>query len=186
LVQLFADGIRTLQTAIKSSKAYQEQLDQRLERLPENIATRISPEAIAREINESLRQQFVKSTIPDTARALAAGAKQIQDVTTEFGRTATALGNRYDGAAAQALRAIQDIQRISADAISTTRHGAQELLEVFHREYRWLICVASGLALLIGFGLGVSWYRWLAAPTPAVNSTPAVQTAPPAKPRLKH
>jgi hypothetical protein len=186
LEQLLADGMRILQTTLESSKAYQEQLDQRLERLPENIATRINPEAIAREINESLRQQFVRSTIPDTARALAVAAKQMQDVTAEFGRTATTLGNRYDGAAAQALRAIQDIQRISADAIATTRHGAQELLELFHQEYRWLVCAASSLGLLIGFGLGVSWYRWFAAPAPTVDSTPAVQTAPPAKPSTKH
>jgi hypothetical protein len=186
LEQLLTDGMRTLQTTLESSNAYQEQLDQRLEQLPENIVSRISPEAIAKEINESLRQQFVKSTIPDTARALAAVAKQMQDVTTDFGRTATALGNRYDGAAAQALRAIQDIQRISSDAITTARHGAQELLDVFHQEYRWLICAASGLALLIGFGLGLSWYRWFAAPALTVDSSPAVQTPPPAKPRLKH
>lgn len=186
LEQLFADGMRTLQTTIESSKAYQEQLDQRLERLPEKIATRISPEAIAREINESLRQQFVKSTIPDTARSLAAVAKQMEDVAEKFGHTAATLGNRYDGAATQALRAIQDIERISSGAIATTRHGAQELLHVFHQEYRWLIWSASGLALLIGFGFGLSWYRWFTAPAPTVDSTPAVQTAPAVKPRLKN
>lgn len=184
--RLLADGMRTLQSAVESSKAYQEQLDQRLERLPENIATRINPEAVAGEINESLRQQFVRSTIPDTARALAVIAKQMQDAATEFGRAAAALGNRYDGAAAQALRAIQDMQRISSDAIATTKHGAQELLSVFHQEYRWFVCAASGLGLLIGFGLGLSWYRWFSAPAPLVDSTPTVQTTPPAKPRLKH
>jgi hypothetical protein len=91
--------LRTLQKANESSVAYQTQLDERIEQLPENIAMRISPGAIAAKINESLRQQFVRSTIPETARALAAVAMQLNDVTREFGSTATALGNRYRGAA---------------------------------------------------------------------------------------
>lgn len=97
--QLLAGALRTLQKANESSVAYQTQLDERIEQLPENIAMRISPEAIAAKINESLRQQFVRSTIPETARALAAVAMQLNDVTREFGSTATALGNRYRGAA---------------------------------------------------------------------------------------
>jgi hypothetical protein len=71
LEQLLADGLRTVQTTIESSRAYQEHMDQKLERLPDKIAAGISPETIARAINESLRQQFVKSTIPETAGALS-------------------------------------------------------------------------------------------------------------------
>lgn len=185
LEQLFADGMRTLHTILESSKDYQDQLDHKLERLPENIATRITPEAIAREINESLRQQFIRSTIPDTAHALATVAKQIEDVTGKFGRTATALGNRYDGAAAQALRAVQDLQRTSSDAIATTRHGAQELLGIFHQEYRWAICLVSTLALIMGFGLGLMFQRWLDRPPDLVDHAPVVQTVSPIKQKNK-
>jgi len=185
LEQLLADCMRTLQTKIESSQAYQEQLDQRLERLPEHIATRISPAAIASEINESLRQQFVQTTIPDTARTLAVVAKQMQDVTAEFGRTANALGSRYHGAAEQALRAIQEIHRTGSEAIATTRHGAQELLRVFHDEYRWSLLALSGLALLVGFGLGWCSYRWLEPLPQTVTPAPAVQTAP-GRPMHKH
>src|SRR5437016_708286 len=56
---LLADATRALQTTIESSEAFQKQLDERLEQLPENIANGINPETIAAEINESLRQQFV-------------------------------------------------------------------------------------------------------------------------------
>ena len=44
--------------------------------LPDDIAEGINPEAIAATINESLRQQFVQSTIPATAEALAVAALQ--------------------------------------------------------------------------------------------------------------
>ncbi len=184
--QLLTGALGTLQTTIESSVVYQRQLDQRLEQLPENIANGISPEVIATAINESLRQQFVQSTIPETANRLAAVAMQLNDVTTAFGRTATALGNQYRSAAQEARRAIDDIERSSSDAIATTRHGAQELLRVFHQEYRWSLYTLTSLALVIGIGLGLSLYRWFEAPAQPVYRAPVVQTAPPAKPRVKH
>jgi hypothetical protein len=141
--QLLTGALGTLQTTIESSAVYQRQLDQRLEQLPENVACGINPEVIATAINESLRQQFVQSTIPETASRLAAVAMQLNDVTTEFGRTATALGNRYRGAVAEASRAIDDIERTSSDAIATARHGAQELVTIFHQEYRWSLYALS-------------------------------------------
>lgn len=184
--QLLAGALRTLQTTIETSAAYQRQLDQRLEHLPENIANGISPEVIAAAINESLRQQFVQSTIPETARALAAVATQLNDVTTEFGRTATALGNRYRGAAEEARRAIDNIEKTSSNAIATTRDGAQELVTIFRQEYRWSLYVLTSVALMIGIGLGLSLYRWIEAPAQPVDRAPVVQSAPPAKPRIKH
>jgi len=186
LEQLLAVALRTLQKTNESSVAYQTQLDERLEQLPENVAMRISPEAIAATINESLRQQFVQSTIPETARALAAVATQMKDVATEFGQTATALGNRYRGAAEEARRAVDNIERTSSDAIVTTRHGAKELLRVFHQEYRWSLYALTSLALVIGVGLGLSLHRWFEAPVQPVDRASVVQTAPPAKPRIKH
>jgi ABC-type transporter Mla subunit MlaD len=184
--QLLTGALGTLQTTIESSAVYQRQLDQRLEQLPENIANGISPEVIAAAINESLRQQFVQSTIPETASRLAAVAMQLNDVTTEFGRTATALGNRYRGAAEEARRAIDNIERTSSDAIATTRHGAQELLRIFHQEYRWSICALTSLALVIGIGLGLLFQRWLDRTTQLVGPDPVTQTEPAVKPRVKH
>jgi hypothetical protein len=110
----------------------------------------------------------------------------MKDVATEFGHTATALGNRYRGAAEEARRAVDNIERISSDAIATTRHGAQELLRVFHQEYRWSLYALTSLALVIGIGLGLSLHRWFEAPVQPVDRASVVQTAPPAKPRIKH
>ncbi len=69
--QLFTTALKTVQKSLQSSEAYQTQLDERLSRLPVEIAAGISPQAIAGNINESLRQRFVQSTIPETALALA-------------------------------------------------------------------------------------------------------------------
>ena len=128
----------------------------------------------------------MQSTIPETASRLAAVATQLNDVTREFGRAAGELGDRYRGAAQEARRAIDDIERTSSDAIATTSHGAQELLHIFRQEYRWSLYALTSLALVIGIGLGLSLYRWFEAPAQPVDRAPVVQTAPPAKPRIKH
>jgi hypothetical protein len=134
--QLFTGALGTLQTTVESTAVYQRQLDQRLEQLPENIANGISPEVIATAINESLRQQFVQSTIPETASRLAAAAMQLNDVTREFGRTAGELGDRYRGATQEARRAIDDIERTSSDAMASARRAAEELVTTFHLSSR--------------------------------------------------
>src|SRR5439155_25692190 len=78
LEQLFTAALRSLEQLLKSSEAYKRQLDERLSRLPVEIAAGISPQAIAGNINESLRQRFVQSTIPETALALAQVAEQMK------------------------------------------------------------------------------------------------------------
>src|SRR5881396_1418916 len=88
------------------------------------IAAGISPQAIAGNINESLRQRFVQSTIPETALALAQVAEQMKKVTAEFGATASTLGNSYRGAAEEARRSIDDLHSVISAAAATARSAA--------------------------------------------------------------
>jgi len=76
LEQLIAMAAESLRNSLESTEAYRHEIDQRLSRLPDQIAKGISPEIIAGKINESLRQQFVQSTIPQTAEALAVVSTQ--------------------------------------------------------------------------------------------------------------
>jgi hypothetical protein len=184
--RLLKGSLGTLQKTIESSEAYQTQLDQRLTQLPEYVANGISPEAIAATINESLRQQFVQSTIPETAHGLAVAAAQMKSATAEFVRTANVLGNSYQGAAEEARRAISNIESTSSHAFASTRRGAEELLRIFRQEYRWSLYALTSLALVIGIGLGLSLHRWFEATAQPVACAPVVQTASPAKPGIKH
>jgi vacuolar-type H+-ATPase catalytic subunit A/Vma1 len=88
LKEIFREIMGALQEISKSSQTYQAQLDQRLAQLPQAIAEGIRAEAIIAGINESLRQQFVQSTIPDTGHALAVSAAQIKRSSTGFAQTA--------------------------------------------------------------------------------------------------
>jgi len=84
-----------LEKTLTSSIAYQTRLDSRLSNLPAEVAEGIAPEAIVATINESLRQEFVRTTIPETARALSAAGAEMKTMTVEFRQTTAALGNSY-------------------------------------------------------------------------------------------
>jgi response regulator of citrate/malate metabolism len=91
LEQILADFLKALREIRQSIAIHQAQLDQRLVQLPAQIAEGINPEAIAAKINESLRQQFVQSTIPATAEALTVAAAQMKKATSKFARSASTL-----------------------------------------------------------------------------------------------
>ena len=88
LAQLLETSLATMQAAGEAERAYLQQLEGRLTRLPTDLAQGISPEAIARAITESLRQQFVQSGIPATADALTALSQQLTQATGPLQRAA--------------------------------------------------------------------------------------------------
>jgi len=66
----FRSAMQKVQESLNAGTAYQKLLDERLTDLPGQISQGINPATIAMRINESLRQQFAASTIPETARAM--------------------------------------------------------------------------------------------------------------------
>ncbi|PYT30150.1 MAG: hypothetical protein DMG57_09140 [Acidobacteria bacterium] len=98
--------------------AYQKQLEQQLIELPAAIANGIRPETIAEKVNESLRQQFLSSGIPETAHALSVVSKQMNQVASDFHRTTrqlTSIGREVCSKKTGATKCI----RGSADPRST-------------------------------------------------------------------
>jgi hypothetical protein len=179
LQQLFAQGLRVLREMLEAGKTYHQQLELRLTQLPDKIAEGISPEAIAASVNESLRQQFVRSTIPRSAEALGRISTDLRTVVTEFGQTAKSLGDSYSGAAASARRAIGEIESAISRAAGAARHAVEELSTTFHREYRWSLYALSCLALVVGIALGMLLQRALDPPQEHVAKS-AVQATQPA------
>ncbi len=163
--ELLAPAIEILEKAIRSSQEYQAQLDQRLAQLPEEITKRIEPQAIAGSINESLRQQFIQSTIPETARMLGIIAKENKRVSAEFASAASKLGDSCNGSTTNAERAIANIDR------AATR---------LSREYRWAVLSLCGLtsAVSIALGMLLQWWVFTAPQQVEHIATPQVQSAP--------
>jgi len=176
-----ADAIRQSQ---ESTEAYHRLLDDRLVQLPATVANGISPEAIAGKVTENMRQQFVQSTIPQTAEVLAVIAKDMKNTTAEFGRVANELGGSYGSAAQEASVAVQNIEDAVSRATDAAKRAADNLSWTFSDAYRWSLHSFCALALLLGMILGMMAERWLgspkstsdvsvpATPAPAANVTP--------------
>jgi hypothetical protein len=167
LEHLFTSAMRKVEENLRSCMTYQKLLDDRLSCLPDQIKKGISPDVIAGNINESLRQQFVRSTIPQTAEALTLAAEQMKQTTAEFGRMAGHLTDSYRGVAAQAGRSISEITSSIRDAAEAARFTAQELSSTFRQEYRGALYALSCLALASGIGVGMLFQHWLDRPPKA-------------------
>jgi len=181
--RLFGTATLELHQTIASSQALHNELQRRLSALPAEVARGLSAPAIAREINESLQQQFIQSTIPDTARALTLVAAEMKKVSGEFGLAARAISEAHRGAAAQARQAIDNLDSSILAAANTARRAAQELSNVFQHEFRWSLYALSGLALVIGLFLGMLFERWIETPPqiPKAENVRSEQPASPAK-----
>jgi len=139
------------------------QIDQRLAQVSADIAEALNPQAVAAQINENLRQQFIKTTIPETADALSVSAAQIKKATNEFVSAADTISNAYDGAAVDARRVIQELESTSSQAISGNKRQADELMAVIRQDYRWLLFALPVLCILIGIWLRVGYEHWIGA-----------------------
>jgi hypothetical protein len=139
------------------------QIDQRLAQVSADIVKALNPPAVAAEINESLRQQFIKTTIPETADALAVNAAQIKKATNEFVSAGDTISNAYHGAAVEARRVIQELESTSSQAITGNKRQSEELVAVVRQDYRWLLFVLPLLCILIGVGLSVWYEHWIGA-----------------------
>ena len=161
--QIVSRGERLLGDVQEFVDEATRQIDQRLAQVSAGIAKTLNPQAVAAQINENLRQQFIKTTIPETADALAVNAAQIKKATNEFVSVAHTLGSAYDGAAVEARRAIEDLECTSSQAIAGNKRQAQELMAVVRQDYRWLLFALPALCILIGVGLSVWYQRWIGA-----------------------
>ena len=179
LSQLLAGTLETMQAAHTAGVAYQKQLEQRLIELPAALAKGIGPETIAEKINESLRQQFLTSCIPETAQALGLASKQMNQAASDFHRTARHLTVSCDHAADVAHQAIESVRSALSGTTEAAKQASEDLRNTFLLDYRWSLFVCA-LVLAVGFGLGMISDWWIGAPgqKPQPVITQAVQQAP--------
>src|SRR5947208_10046650 len=79
LGELLSGTVDAIQAAQTANITYQKQLEERLAELPIALARELKLNSIAESINESLRQQFLSSGIPETADALGVVSQQISE-----------------------------------------------------------------------------------------------------------
>ena len=164
LTAILDRSVTAIQAAERNIVALHTQLEERLTQLPEEITAKISPEAIAAKISESLRQQFVQSGIPETAQALTVIAKQNKQTAADFDASAKQLTDSYRGAVTNANKAIGEMRTALTIAAETAQRAANDLVHTFLGHYKWALhwLVPAGIAL--GFALGMIYFGWRDTP----------------------
>jgi hypothetical protein len=136
----------------------------RLDALPGDVASGISPEAIASKINESLRQQFLQSTIPQTGDALALVAAQMKKAVVEFEKASQVVSAVHRNAASETNQAVQRIESSVRSAAYVAERATKELTSTFIHEYRYSMAMIAMIALVAGILFGVAFMNWRRSP----------------------
>jgi hypothetical protein len=126
-------------------------IERRLEALPEGVSSKIGPEQVAARINESLRQQFVETTIPQTGAALAVAAAQLDRSVTEFVRAAKEINNKYDGTATAARAAVQSIESAINSGTRTAREATAELTRTLLEFHLSILTIGAVVMFFLGW-----------------------------------
>ena len=167
LETLFSQTAQELRAFAERAGEYRSVIEDRLIELPAAVAEGIRPEVIAREVNESLRQQFAASTIPQTAHAMTVAAADMKAAVADFTRMAAAIHNEHRSTAAQAKRTIEELESAVSRAASTAHHAAAQLSESFHRSLHRSIYTLLSLTALAAFGVGMLFDQWIRTPQTA-------------------
>jgi hypothetical protein len=143
----------------EAGQVYQQQLETRLSTLPGDLAQGIRPDAIARAITESLRQQFVHTGLPATADALTAISRQLTEATADFQRSASRL-SACAGLAEHARGAIDQVSTSVAKATDSAQRSVAALTQQIRVEWTRAVWWLCGAAWLFGTLGGVVFERW--------------------------
>jgi hypothetical protein len=133
-------------------------IEERLETLPEEVSSSIAPEKVAVRINESLRQQFIQTTIPQTGEALATIAAGLKRTVAEFVDAAREISSKHHGAAAEAQAAVRSIESAMASATRTSREATQDLTRAL-LNLHWTSLVIGALSIYLFGWLSSVYFR---------------------------
>ena len=176
IAQVLAHSIESIQAMHEATLTYQKELEARLAKLPQEIAKGINAEAIAAKINESLRQRFQETGLPETANSIAAQVTTLRQASKELSGALSEFAHPTNGAVPRVNKAISSM---NADLKNAADHERVQMNGLGKELWRTIaiLCFAT---LVAGFGMGTLYHRWIdAAQVSAVPSAPVLKSAPP-------
>jgi predicted secreted protein len=149
--------------------AYVRELDSRIFALPGGIEASLDPKKIAKLLGESLRQHFLQTGIPATAKGLQATGEALAAAQKEFSTTLRNLLDSQNGVVAQ----VDSANRRLTYSLEHRANAVDGLLHELRNDVlRIWIPLIVGASLLIGLFSGMGLQGWrdsnsAAAATPA-------------------
>jgi hypothetical protein len=152
-------------------------LDARIAGLPQDMEKQLEPKRIAKLLGESLRQQFLQSGIPDTAKALSSVSITMADAQKELSTALRNLTDSHGGVLAQVENANDRIRHLMENRVKVLDALLHEWKSDLLRIWIPLIAGASMLIGLFG-GFEIQGCRDVASAAAATPTPAAIQSAP--------
>ena len=171
LAALFRSLIEEMTAAAKTTAAYHQKLNNRLSGLPGEIAQGLSPAALAAEIVDGVKAQFLQSGVSEAGRQLK-----------EQGDRLRQLVSGQNHALAEFRQQMKDSQSHVAwvlNSVTAAADSGKESIDLWNDEMRRVQWVYLGLVLLVGLLLGALLYWWVISPrgVPTPHQVSAAQQA---------
>ena len=185
LAEVLGRAIESIQATHQASITYQKQIEARLAKLPQEIAKGIDSEAIAAKLSESLRQQFQQTGLPAVADAMRVQATTLRNTTNALSIVVSEFAHPQNGAGP---RVNETLSRMKVNLDNAADHVRVQMTGLGKELWR-SIAVMCGGTLVIGFLLGMLYYRWIDtsghSPQPSAPPTQAApQPSPSAAPQV--
>jgi hypothetical protein len=150
------------QKLVETNAGYHQELNARLNQLPDEIAAGVKPEAIVKVMSESFRQQIAQTGLQETQKRLSAAASELKATTTALDEAVKPVTRLYENLVTKVAAQVTSL-RGQADQLAATagalKKKNEELLDKFHGLQWWAYLAIIVCLLLGGSVLGAMWEK---------------------------
>jgi len=170
------EAVSSIEALRHDTATFHQGIENRLAKLPNEIAEGVNPTSIATILAESLRQQFIQSGLPETSKALALIAQQSRQAATEFGYSSRQIVENCRNTTKEFLDALSRMRTMILITSEEAKEATRSLAQTFLRQYKLSVLTLCTAALMLGFSLGIAWQLWREKPARVAASRAPVLT----------
>ena len=166
LATILSESASQIQDAAAMTSKYHSELEDRLNRLPEEVARGIAPQNIASRIGESLRQHLTNTGIEPTVGALQKVGSDMQEAARQLRSAFDTIASDRDGVVPKMDKAVCAMTNDITRATNTIRDLSQRLYNQAHPWWPW------GTAWVLLLLLLMMVIRWPSASLSMIHVDP--------------
>jgi len=148
LPDALAEFLAELRAQTKAAASYHDKLDERLARLPSEVANGVDPSAVAKAMSESFRQQLAACGLHDAATLLNASVRDIKALSAQIGAALKPVSQEYRGISATIST---ELGKLTAASRQLQEHNTKLIFR--ERANGWLWKGLLGLVLFLVGGI---------------------------------
>jgi len=141
---------------VKTTAAYHQELNDRLKILPGEIAQGLSPAALAAEIVDGVKDQFLHAGVSEAGKQLKEQGDRLRQVVSGQNHVLAELRQQLNDSRSHVTWVL--------NSVVSGADSAKKSIDLWNHEMRRVQWIYLGLVLLIGVLLGALFYWWIISP----------------------